>query len=349
MPISNPTGEIGRNSLFSRESPSHDKLIPKPKSTSGESLHLADVSPRDKPWDIHRRSAEIVTRLYRQIGYDQYADRIEECAKWLQFAITAAETGEFNFKLFSARFCRVRHCPICQWRKSLMWRARILKAMPKVIKDYPTARYIFLTLTVQNCPITELHRTINDMNKAWKRLIGRKNFPAIGFVKSLEVTRGKDGSAHPHFHCFLMVRASYFSTGYLSHQKWFKLWQDCLKGTHHVNPAGVSINTVKPKEGANIGEVDGLVWGICETLKYTVKEQDLIVDKDWLEELTKQMHGVRAVNTGGVLKNYMKEKAPDEGDLIHSSEESKEELKNAAKLIFDWATEVKRYALRNTR
>lgn len=321
MLISNPTGEIGSDSLY-----------------------LSELFPHDKPWDIHRASAEIVSGLYKDIGYDRYHQRITECSRWLEFALKASETGEMGLKLFSTGFCRVRHCPVCQWRRSLMWRARFLKVMPSVVRDYPNARYIFLTLTVRNCPVTELRQTVKLMNGAWKRLIGRKNFPGIGFVRSLEVTRGKDGTAHPHFHALLMVKPSYFSTGYLSQKAWTELWQSCLKVDY--NPV-VNIKVVKPKKGVDIGEVDALVPAICETLKYSVKTEDLVADPEWLGEITRQLFKTRAISVGGILKEYLSEDDPD--DLIHGDLEPEEGLENAPKLIFDWAEIVKRYAARKTR
>jgi hypothetical protein len=60
----------------------------------------------------------------------------------------------------------------------------------------------------------------------------RKDFPALGFVRSLEVTRGHDGLCHPHFHILLAVPPSYFSGGsrgsYLSKDKWAVLWLESL-------------------------------------------------------------------------------------------------------------------------
>ena len=346
MPISNPVGEIGTDSLFSSELSPHGSLDFHSQSNPGEPLYLTDISSGDKPWDIHKKASEVVSRLYSETQFRRYGFRIERCARCLEFAVLSAERGEFDFKLLYTWFCRVRHCPICQWRRELMWRARFFKRMPSVIQDYPTARYLSLTLTVRNCPVSELRETIKLMNKAWKRLIGRKDFPAIGFVKSLEVTKEQktEGYAHPHFHCLLMVKSSYFSTGYLPKDKWIQLWQDCLGVDYRPS---IYIKPVTPKKGANIGEVEGLIWGICETLKYTVKVQDLVADPEWLGEITRQMYKLRAVSVGGVLKEYLSEDDPE--DLIHGDVETEKELKNAAILPFDWATEVKRYASQFTR
>ncbi|MDK6280879.1 protein rep, partial [Escherichia coli] len=102
---------------------------------------------------------------------------------------------ETRLRLRDARFCRVRHCPICQWRRSLMWQARFYQSLPKIVAEYPDARWLFLTLTVRNCPITELGDTLTVMNAAFQRLKDRKEFRGVlGWVRTTEVTRGKDGS-----------------------------------------------------------------------------------------------------------------------------------------------------------
>ena len=46
-----------------------------------------------------------------------------------------------------------------------------------------------------------------------------------------------------------------------------------------------------------------------ETLKYSVKPSDLALERDkgaWLHEMTKQVHKMRFIATGGVLKGILK-------------------------------------------
>ena len=314
-----------------------------PSGDGSASLWLSKLSPHDKPWDKHRASADILSRLYHQIGYDRYSERTRGCSKWLEFALKTADRGEMTLKLFMAHFCRVRLCPVCQWRKSLMWRARFLRVMPAVLAAHPSARYLFLTLTIRNCPVKELRETIKLLNASWKRLVNRKDFPAIGFVRALEVTRNPEtGEAHPHFHCLLMVRPSYFSTGYITKVEWAELWQSCLKVNYSVS---VDIKVVKARKELKAKGADGLVQAICETLKYSVKESDLIADIGWLEEVTKQLHKVRSIAVGGIFKDYLSEDDPE--DLIHGDIDPDESLENAPKLIFDWSTIIKRYGKRS--
>ena len=122
---------------------------------------LSDISQRDKPWDKHRANADKVSNHYKGSDFEQYANRIDFCSQLLDFKLTPdTDVGELKLKLSAARFCRVRHCPVCQWRRSLMWKAKAFKVLPSVVKDYPTHRWLFLTLTIKNCPIVELRNTL---------------------------------------------------------------------------------------------------------------------------------------------------------------------------------------------
>jgi plasmid rolling circle replication initiator protein Rep len=324
-----------------------------PQPLEGDAFYLSDVSPTDKPWDVHRALAEEVGRLYELTDCKHYSNRIADCSNQLGFALRANDEGEIKLKLQDARFCRVRHCPVCQWRRSLMWRAKFFQVLPKVSEAYPTGQWLFLTLTVKTCPLEDLRDTLTWMNTAWKRLVQRKDFPALGFVKSVEVTRSHDGMAHPHFHCLLMVPAGYFKRGYLSQARWTELWKECLRADY--TPI-VNIKRVKdkgkpskslptPSENGQVGEIDkGLLKAICETLKYSVKPDDLVADPEWLSELTKQLHKTRAIAVGGVLKEYLSEEEPE--DLINGGIEDEEVSEDDPKLIFDWGHIVRRYRKR---
>jgi len=312
------------------------------KSEGGDSWYLSDISPADKPWDIHRAQSDELAKIYQTIGYSRYSERIGECSQWLTYAMKSNDEGQIKLKLREARFCRVRHCLVCQWRRSLMWRARFIKALPEIQKVYPTARWIFVTLTVKNCELTELRATLTRMNLAWGRLIKRKEFPALGFIKSVEVTRGADGTAHPHFHCLMLVSAGYFSKGYISHAKWTELWESCLKADY--TPI-LDVRVVKSTKGTSDDSPEAsnsaMLRAICETLKYAVKPSDLLADPKWLDELTKQLQKTRAVAVGGCLREFFSEDEPE--DLINGDIEEEEKTDDEATLDFIWSSFVKRY------
>jgi plasmid rolling circle replication initiator protein Rep len=309
----------------------------------GDSYFLAEISPADQSWDAYRTQSDEISKLYDLCGYDRYAERISQCSEWLMYALKSNDEGEIKLKLRDARFCRVRHCPVCQWRRELMWRARFFKALPDIQAKYPTGRWIFLTLTVKNCEISELKKTLAWMNAAWVRLIQRKVFPALGFIKSLEVTRCWDGTAHPHFHCLLLVPSGYFGgRKYMTQAIWTDLWQSCLKVDY--TPI-VDVRAVKGKKGTLKTTPDAsnvaMMKAICETLKYSVKPADLLADPEWLGELTKQLQKTRAISIGGCLKEFFSEDEPE--DLINGEIEEEEKTEDEAMLFFDWASAIRRY------
>lgn len=313
---------------------------------------LSDLSPRDKPWDVHRAQCDQVNYLYAAASeFERLAKRMADCSGLLSFAwVNSNETGETSLKLKSSRFCRVRHCPVCQWRRSLMWQARFYQALPGVVEAHPKARFVFLTLTVRNCPITELRDTLGAMNTAWQRLIKRKEFKAVkGWLRSTEVTRGQDGSAHPHFHALLMVSPKYFASQYVTHGQWAELWRDCLRVDYLPN---VDIRTVKkrkPKDGQldafeSYTVAEELNAAVSETLKYAVKPDDMTEGSpDWFLELTRQTHKLRFIATGGALKNILRLDQESDQDLaLQGITEALDDEEGQA-VRFAWRGSEKRY------
>lgn len=309
-------------------------LSPPPDDTP-DRIYLSDLSPKDAPWDARRAEADVVAGLYSQAGYERYSERMAGCSRLLDFAVSEVEAGDRRWRLQAARFCRIRYCPVCQWRRSLMWRARMFKSLPSIRVDYPTARFLFLTLTVRNCELADLRYVVDGMGQAWQRLTKLKAWPALGFIRSLEVTRGKDGSAHPHYHCLLMVKSSYFTHGYIKQAQWSDMWRKSLRVDY--TPI-VNIKSLKILSSY----VDNRA--VCETLKYSVKPSDLTADPMWLDGLTKAMHKTRSVTLGGVFKQYLSESDPE--DLIHVEDDEDVELDATGYHLFaEWELWVKRYAV----
>jgi plasmid rolling circle replication initiator protein Rep len=303
---------------------------------------LDEVSERDKPWNKHKANAEIVARHFAAGDPDQfrrYAQRVNFCADLLEFRLAPDRfEGAYKLKLQSARFCRVRQCPICQWRRSLRWKARASEILPRVVNDYPKHRWLFLTLTVRNCQITELREALGSMNRGFKRLTERKVFPAVGWIRSVEVTRNKkNGSAHPHFHCLLMVPSSYFSgQGYLSQAKWVELWQQSARLDYKPVLDVQAIRRDIPPTAL-----------IPEVLKYAVKESDLVADREWFLELVQQLHKTLGVTVGGVLRSYFRDLDKEiEEDLVGHKDEF--DQPNEGSLYFGWKRKEKKYRMVNT-
>lgn len=300
---------------------------------------LESYSKRDATWDAHRGDCEDVADIYSGAeDFNRYAERMGECSGYLTFGWSNnLETGESSLKLRKASFCRVRHCPVCQWRRSLMWQARFYQALPDLAEKHPSARWIFLTLTVKNCDIKDLRTTVQGMNAAWQRLIKRKTFaPVLGWVRTTEVTLGADGSAHPHFHALLMVPQSMLGgSQYVKQSEWVELWQSCARLDY--TPV-VDVRAVRAKAGSAKGALES---AIAETLKYSVKPSDMVRHEAWFLEMTRQVHKLRFIATGGALKDVLRVDDEQEEDLLVQDEES--EGLDEALLGFSWRPSQRKY------
>ncbi|EAA7344746.1 protein rep [Salmonella enterica] len=308
-----------------------------------EDKFLSDYSPQDASWDTQRAFTDSVGGIYQTAAeFERYAQRMASCSGLLRFGwSTLIETGETRLRLRSAQFCRVRHCPVCQWRRTLMWQARFYQALPKIVVQFPSSRWLFLTLTVRNCAISELGETLTAMNAAFKRMEKRKELsPLQGWIRATEVTRGKDGSAHPHFHCLLMVPPSWFTRDYVKQARWVELWRDCLRVNYEPN---VDIRTVKTKTGEAVANVaEQLQSAVAETLKYSVKPEDMANDPDWFLELTRQLHKRRFISTGGALKNVLQLDRETNEDLV-IADEMGDGTDDGKRTAFVWDSGKRRY------
>jgi len=291
------------------------------------------------------------------------AKRMATCSDLLQFGFLMDSEGfakpPFKLKLKAARFCRVPNCPVCQQRRSMKWTARLLDVLPIIQKDYSDMRYALLTLTVQNCHVSELGETKKEMSKGLKRFIERKGFPASGYICSFEVTPEKDlfdkktgklirkarpDYCHPHFHILLALPSTYFNgRNYIKKDGWSEMWQSALKVDY--KPV-TDIRMVKPKEIENAvdsenssqNDLNGLMAAVVETVKYTVKPSDMVQNEAWFLEVANQLYKTRTISLGGIFKDYLK--ASDiERDLMLDSERSE----NSGGFFFGWRNQVKRY------
>ncbi len=296
------------------------------------SIYLTDLSPRDAKWKELKPQSLAMANDYAGTVYDKYYTRINDCSGFLRFNLVPNVEGEAVHKLQSAHFCRVRACPICQWRRSLMWRSRTIRAMNRIVTDYPGKRFIYLTLTWRNCELENLSDSIVHANASWQRLLKRRQFKAVGWLRNLEITRSPIGEAHPHFHALLMVNPGYFAQDYLNQKDWIALWRSCL---HVEYDPSVRVNVVKPRNKTTTDTSDktslideGLLKAIRYTLKYTTKPEDFAITETsespnmraWLVGLTDQLHNKRAIATGGIFKQYLKESEPE--NLIVDKDEA---------------------------
>jgi hypothetical protein len=130
-----------------------------------------------------------------------------------------------------------------------------------------------------------------------------------------------------------MVPPSYFSGKYyVTQERWAELWQSVLQVDYL--PV-VDVRAVKPHLG--------VASAAPEVLKYATKPLDMLADPEWLYELTRQVHRLRFIATGGVLKDVLREDQESDADLVHveGSEEAAEE--SIGVMSFAWQQQARKY------
>lgn len=293
-------------------------------------------------WDTRKAAADDVAALYAQAPAETVAKHAAKVAACSQTVILTdvlnRDTGEIGRKAESWK-CRERHCPICQSARARKLHRAFSAALPAIMAQVPQGAFLLLTLTVENCPIAELRKTLADMGKAWKRLIRKPEFQIVkGWVRGTEVTKGKNGPmmAHPHFHALLLVPPSYFGKSYIKQSRWCELWQEAAKLDYSPS---VDIRRVKTPES-----------GLSEAIKaatYSVKPSELTTDAAWFHELHIQVSGLRFLASGGVIKAALGANAEGEAaDIVEGPEPEGEE---GNKQVFGWNKPRRQYRRRQKR
>lgn len=272
---------------------------------------LADksASGKSRNWRLHKLHNGYVALAYEDIDRKK-SKRMKECANWLAF--WRKEDG--SMKLHDARFCRVRLCPICQWRRSLKTFAQMSQVLDVATAD--GYQFIFLTLTVKNCKGVKLSDELTHLLLSFNRLMKYKDVQRAvkGFYRGCEVTHNTvTDEYHPHLHVILAVRASYFrGSAYISHDKWVQLWKRALQ--------------VKYDPVVDIRRCYGGSKSVSEACKYAVKPEDVLNLDDWdmtvetLRTLDAALENRRFVGLGGIIKDIHKSlhlDDPEDGDLVH--------------------------------
>lgn len=264
---------------------------------TGEILLDISKSGKERPWKRHKTNSQLLGESYKRLNKQNKAVNVIECGSLLKFH--ACPSGHER-RLTWANFCRVRLCPMCSWRRSLLI-AHQLKEVAHATGQRKPVRWLFLTLTIKNCHAEDLQDTLSHMMKSWERLSRRKSVKnaVVGWFRGLEITRSTlDDTYHPHFHVLLAVEPSYFTNKdkYLTKDDWAELWRKSLRVDYQPI---VDIRRVKNKrdvakemaileqKGVQIG-ADGHISeselagsAVAELAKYATKADDFLVYKEY--------------------------------------------------------------------
>ena len=203
---------------------------------------------------------------------------------------------------------------MCAWRLSRRRWARLVQRLPGLVQEHGPVRWLLLTLTIRNVPADGLKEGCRTLLDGFRRLTNSKTrlgrlWPAVAWIRAVEVTFPREGEAHPHLHVLMAVKPSYFSHGYVTHAEWVKRWREAARLDY--DPI-VDVRRVKPlnlPQGALPMELSEALGGLREVSKYIVKPAD------WTPTAVAALTSVgriRFIEGGGWLKGVFRD---DDGDL----------------------------------
>lgn len=317
------------------------------ETTTGTGEILQDFSStgKERPWKLHKQENLQLVKIYKtarekniNLITDSRLFDLEHCADTLLFA----ENAEGKKKLKSANFCRLRLCPMCQWRRSLKMFGQVQTITDKILERDKSTRFLFATFTVKNVDAENLETCINILNNKFLYLVSKnKTFaPAkklkqnlLGYLKAVEVTYNiKDKTYHPHLHVIFAVKSTFFKNkqNYMTKKEWIELWQKALNVDYKPQ---TDIRAIKTNTGKAVAEV----------AKYPVKTAPILSLNDdeaveVLKTLTLSLNKKRFVSYGGIFKTIKQElKLQDvetDKDLVNTDIEQQERFNAVTAVLF---------------
>lgn len=314
---------------------------------TGEILQDFSTTGKERPWKLHKRENLRLVEIYKMtkekklnLISDSRLFDLEHCADTLLFM----QNAEGKKKLKSANFCRLRFCPMCQWRRSLKMFGQVKKITDKILESDKSIRFIFGTFTIRNCDAKDLEACIDNLNKKFRYLVAssltfapakklKQNL--LGYLKAVEVTYNtKDKTYHPHLHVIFAVRNTFFSSSkyYMSKKEWINLWQQALGVDYKPQ---TDIRAIK----------SGTAKAVAEVAKYPVKTAPILSLPDdeaveVLKTLTLSLHKKRFVAYGGIFKTIKQElKLTDvetDKDLVNVDTEQQERFNAVTAVLFKY-------------
>lgn len=274
--------------------------------------------------------------------YLDKASRLAGCTPWAEFE----RLPDGGLHLHKASFCRVRLCPMCQWRRSLKLGAQVRQVVERAnadhIRETKTAwRWLMVTFTVRNVPGAELGATIDNLHRAMNNMAKCAMWRGAvrGWLRATEVTHNTNkfskfyDTYHPHIHALLCVPSSYFKgKGYITQKQWVELWAHYAGTTY--TPV-VDVRTIKAEDGKAVSDLPAVEQAaamgkaVAEVSKYASKPADYIIPSDLelsrrtVEVLDTMLDHRRMTSWGGILKEIaaaLQLEDPETGDLVHIDE-----------------------------
>lgn len=151
---------------------------------------------------------------------------------------------------------------------------------------------------------------------------------------------GRIQSVHPHLHCLLLVKPSYFSHGYVKQLQWQQEWQMAARLDY---PPVVDVRRAKAKPTDEHLHGVAPVAAVVEAAKYASKATDLLALGDELPEFHRQMKGLRLYGVSKALQRYVSAADVSAAELLDSDRFPVPVIAPSLHAVADWIEAAQEY------
>lgn len=335
-----------------------------PTAVHGPSAHRVIVDPLAELARHRRYNRPVAMALQTDHETRDVGQAIANCSQRLalEFALEGEHLGPAQLR--GAALCNRRLCPFCEWRRTRAWRARLISGLEAFMEDHSGWSAVFLTLTVRNCQMHELRDAVRHLHQSYMRLTKVSGFPTDAWMRRTEVTvqmhptepfgpsrgaqaekvpvvgGGSPRGLHPHLHCLLLVRPSYWSRDYKKQLWWQQQWQ--MAARLDYSPV-IDVRRAKAKPGRESHGEIAPVSAVIEAAKYASKATDLLALGDALPVFHHEMRGLRSYGISKSLQRYVKAADPQGDDLLDTPTEGEAIEQPYLSAIAQWFDEAQEY------
>jgi plasmid rolling circle replication initiator protein Rep len=277
------------------------------------------------------------------VYYDRFDEhkawRLRMCGRSLLFDERRYD-GRTEKEIREAKFCQLRLCPVCSWRRSNKLFGEVMSIISQ--PEFADQKFVFLTLTVKNCEKGQLKYELDRIIRAFNKMTNVKrstfNTAFTGAFRAVEITYNKKTRMyHPHMHVLASIGPGYFKKSnkyYMSHDRLMSLWRE--KCGLDYDPA-VRIQKVTGDKSKQVAEV----------AKYTVKSAD-ISNPDVAETLDRALHRARLVSFCGLFKrvrNRLDEEPRETSEAFDGEASMSAEAYEVWRTLYRWNVGTRVYEL----
>ena len=273
--------------------------------------------------ELKLKTNQLASLLSEEEDFYKISGRMKESGRFIK---TSNQNGRIHIVDSASSYIRYEPYSNRIIRRRIY--AQFFNNLPDIIEQYPMHNWYFMTLTIKDCDVHQVRKSIDILNASFKKLLLGDKFSKYfkqsseekcGYFKCLEIsdTEYSTTMCRPHLHVILhLPKNSTYSKNYVSREKLERLWLNALNIQDNYK---ITVDM----QNIDFDDIHEQIINLCNIASYMMKHNsiDLLKDKDFTIEYLRQIAGKNLHSSAGTLKginknnsNYQK---PESNDSIN--------------------------------